>query len=221
MGSNLTEVSLQRAVRCISLLDATCKNYDAVTNIPVNTSAHSSKSDAGDISMVVSLVLRQNLLKKMAPRHHQSFPNIKLDPLFNLNRIKTKTWIKEKKHHALSDSCTHSLLTVTVVVVLLWGRGWAPTLVSGEPLQNSSEPKLDWCCCRINSKRQLPWHCMPFRHACLPAVTSCLCCLAGAVVEVVLLAGSGGGGSLSLAVLWERLKCEGEQGVGQGVWLIA
>ena len=103
MGSNLTEVSLQRAVRCISLLDATCKNYDAVTNIPVTTSAHSSKSDAGDISMVVSLVLQQNLLKKMAPRHHQSFPNIKLDPLFNLNRIKMKTWIKEKK----TQFCKH------------------------------------------------------------------------------------------------------------------
>ena len=93
MGSNLTEESLQRAVRCVSPLHAIEKNFDAATLVPVVTSAHSTKSDAEDIRLVVTLVLQQNLLKKMAPRHHQSFPNMKLNPLC---RKKTKTWIREK-----------------------------------------------------------------------------------------------------------------------------
>ncbi len=97
MGSNLTEESLHRAVRCVSPLNAICKNFDAATLVPVITSAHSTKSEAGDIGIVVSLVLRHNLLKQMAPRHHQSFPNMKLNPLYNWDRKKTKTWIKEKK----------------------------------------------------------------------------------------------------------------------------
>lgn len=97
MGSNLTEKSLQRAVRCVSPLDAICKKFDAATHVPTITSAHSTKSDAQDIGIVASLVLRQKLLIKMGSRKHQSFPNIKLDPLDKWDQKKTETWIEGKK----------------------------------------------------------------------------------------------------------------------------
>lgn len=60
MGSNMTEESLQRAVRCVSPLEAIYKNFDTATHVPVTTSAHSTKSDTGDIDLVVSLVLRSS-----------------------------------------------------------------------------------------------------------------------------------------------------------------
>jgi len=63
MGSNLTENSLQRAVRCVAPLNTICKNFDAAINVPITTSAHSTKSDISDIGKVVSTVLQQKLLK--------------------------------------------------------------------------------------------------------------------------------------------------------------
>lgn len=98
MGSNLTETSLQRAVRCISPLHTICKNFDAATNIPVVTSDHKTKSEAMDIGKVVSVVLQHDLLKKQKdPRKHQFFPKISLNPLQQLERKNVKTWIEKKK----------------------------------------------------------------------------------------------------------------------------
>ena len=74
MWSNLTETSLQRAVRCISPLHAICKSFDAATNVPALTSAHSSKSDSVDIRKVVSVVLQHDLLNKQeTQRKHYSY----------------------------------------------------------------------------------------------------------------------------------------------------
>lgn len=98
MGSNLTEASLQRAVRCVSTLHAICKHFDAATQVPAVTSAHSTKSDLLDIGKVVSVVLQHNLLNKQdSPRKHHFFPEINLNPLDKLDREKLKAWIKKKK----------------------------------------------------------------------------------------------------------------------------
>ena len=98
MGSNLTETSLQRAVRCISQLHAICKSFDAATNVPAVTSAHSSKSDSVDIRKVVSVVLQHDLLNKQeTPRKHYFFPAMSHNPLEKLDRQKVKTWIQNKK----------------------------------------------------------------------------------------------------------------------------
>lgn len=97
MGPNLTEQSLQRAVRCVSPLHAICKNFDAATNVPATTSAHSTKSDTTDIGKVVSVVLQWSLLTKQAtPREHFCFPSISLNPLCKLDRKQVKSWINKK-----------------------------------------------------------------------------------------------------------------------------
>ena len=62
MGSNLTEKALQRAVRCVSPLYAICKQFDGETGVPVVTSAHKTKAEEGDVSLVVAQVLRHDLL---------------------------------------------------------------------------------------------------------------------------------------------------------------
>ena len=98
MGSNLTEASLQRAVRCVSTLHAICKHFDAAAQVPAVTSAHSTKSDMLDIGKVVSVVLQNNLLKKQdTPRKHHFFPGININPLDKLDREKLKAWIEKKK----------------------------------------------------------------------------------------------------------------------------
>ena len=96
MGPNLTEQALQRAVRCVSPLLEICKGFDTSSQVPIITSAHSTRSDAADIGKVVSIVLRQKLLTKLVMRKHHSFPKMKHNPLDRWNRETTKTWIREK-----------------------------------------------------------------------------------------------------------------------------
>ena len=98
MGPNLTEHSLQRAVRCVSPLHAICKHFDDITNVAKVTSAHNAKDDSADIQRVVSVVLEQKLLKKqVATRKHQSFPHMHGNPLVNCNWRTTCSWIMKKK----------------------------------------------------------------------------------------------------------------------------
>jgi len=96
MGPNLTEKSLQRAVRCVSPLSAICKQFDVISHVPATTSAHSTKSDMQDTAKVVSLVLRHNLIKPGGVRCHRAFPKIKHNPLENWNKENMKLWAEVK-----------------------------------------------------------------------------------------------------------------------------
>ena len=98
MGSNLTERSLQRAVRCASPLYTICKQqFDRETGVPVVTSAHKTKSEEGDVSQVVAQVLHQDLLTQTSGRKHNAFPTMQLNPLDKWDRKATETWIERKK----------------------------------------------------------------------------------------------------------------------------
>ena len=97
MGSNLTEEALQRAVRCVSPLQAICKKFDTESNVPVVTSAHSTKSDITDIKKVLDVVLEGKLLTKVPARAHRAFPQLHLNPLHKWDREKTISWIEAKK----------------------------------------------------------------------------------------------------------------------------
>ena len=100
MGPNLTEGS---AARCVSPLNAICKKFDAESNnVPVITSAHSTKSDITDIKKVVAVVLERKLLSPVTAiahpaRKHSAFPNFHLNPLNNWDRKKMISWIEGKK----------------------------------------------------------------------------------------------------------------------------
>lgn len=96
MGSNLTENSIQRAVRCVSPLYTICKQFDQQTGVPTITSAHKSKSEDGDIAIVIAQVLRRDLLARTSGRKHHSFPTIGLNPLDKWDKRATKGWIMAK-----------------------------------------------------------------------------------------------------------------------------
>ena len=97
-GPNLTEQSLQRAVRSSAALDELSKHFEAASNVPAVTTAHSTRSDAGDVEKVASIALCHNILVKQARnRTHFSFQKISSDPLVKLDRTKTLSWIAEKK----------------------------------------------------------------------------------------------------------------------------
>ena len=97
MGPNLTERALQRAARSISSLHSICKQYDKESGVPVVTIAHFARSDVVDVGRVTTSVLTNNLLQMIPGRQHTAFKNIRLNPLWNLDKKKTIEWIDRKK----------------------------------------------------------------------------------------------------------------------------
>lgn len=96
MGSNLTEEALQRAVRsiaatCMSTFDRLCQKFDVQSDVPVITTAHSTRSNEVDIKKVVKVILQQKILKPSDDgRKHKAFPSIHFNPLYLWNEEKTK-----------------------------------------------------------------------------------------------------------------------------------
>lgn len=97
MGPNLTEKSLQRAARSVSTLHALCKQFDSESNVPVTTSAHTTRSDTSDMQKVVSAVLNNNLLNIIPGRRHNMYKTMRLNPLWNWDKEDTIDWIEKKK----------------------------------------------------------------------------------------------------------------------------
>lgn len=97
MGPNLTEKSLQRAARSVSTLHAICQKFDGQSNVPVTTTAHSTKTDKNDVQKVVSSVTKNNLLKTLPVRRHNMYKTIRLNPLFNWKKEDTIKWIEKKR----------------------------------------------------------------------------------------------------------------------------
>ena len=101
MGSNLTEASLQRAVRCVSILHSISVKFDEETGVPFRTTAHSTRPDTQDVKIVTAVVRREKLLQPIQGRKHASFPHLSLNPLKKWNVGKSKTWIEAKQRHYL------------------------------------------------------------------------------------------------------------------------
>ena len=105
MGPNLTEKSLQRAARSVSTLHLICKQFDGQSDIPVTTSAHSTKADKNDVQKVVTSVLNNKLLQKERGRKHNMYRTMKLNPLWNWSKEDTIEWIQKKRRDFIKFQC--------------------------------------------------------------------------------------------------------------------
>ena len=85
MGSNLTEASLQRAVRSVSTLNAICKKFDVNSSVPCVSSAHSTRPDIQDVRKVVAILTQCKLLTPIAGRKQFLLSVSYLHPLLEGN----------------------------------------------------------------------------------------------------------------------------------------
>lgn len=96
MGSNLTESALQRSARSITTLKRICERFDDQSGVPRRTTAHSTRSDSDDVTKVVDIVLKNQLLEEMGNREHRAFKEFHLNPLHKWDVKKTEGWIGSK-----------------------------------------------------------------------------------------------------------------------------
>lgn len=77
-------------------MDAVCEQFDSQSKVPVKTSAHATRDDTTDITKVVKTIQDNDLLNIIQGRSHRTFAKIRLNPLWNWDRIGTLEWIRKK-----------------------------------------------------------------------------------------------------------------------------
>ena len=94
MGANLTDTAMHRAARAVTTLHHIRTNFDKVSGVPVNTSAHSTRSDDTDVLRVACVVQRE----KVTPGRHNSGHKIPANPLTKVNKESLLSWIETISH---------------------------------------------------------------------------------------------------------------------------
>ena len=81
----------------MSTLQAICKQFDRESKVPVGTHAHSVESDSEDVANVTSTILKLDILKIYPGRAHLAFRKMRLNPLWNCDKLETREWIERNK----------------------------------------------------------------------------------------------------------------------------
>ena len=93
MGANFTEEASTIAARAVTSLATISVAFDKNSGIHPEASAHSTRSDMDEVTRVVSIIKRNNVLCIKPGRYHSNFPKISLN---SISWPKLNKWIKEK-----------------------------------------------------------------------------------------------------------------------------
>eukprot|EP00731_Ephydatia_muelleri_P013473 Em0007g783a len=106
MGANFTEFASTRAARAVSSLERLALGFERQTGIHPEATAHSRRTDAKDVQIVVEVVLKARILEVIDDRCHSKFPNFSSNPLHRFDRDRVIIWIKKKakQHNKISDT---------------------------------------------------------------------------------------------------------------------
>ena len=100
MGTNFTEFASTCAARAVSSLERLALGFERQTGIHPEATAHSRRSDAKDVQIVVEVVPKARI------QCHSKFPNFSSNPLHRFDRDRMIIWIKKKakQHSKISDT---------------------------------------------------------------------------------------------------------------------
>ena len=96
MGGSLTEQAVRRAGQSVTMIHHIACNFDRQSGVPYRTSAHTTRSEKGDIQKVTLVLQKSNVLCTNNGRAHTRFPNMPMTPLPSLNKDKLVEWIQRK-----------------------------------------------------------------------------------------------------------------------------
>ena len=96
MEANFTESASIRAARAESSLERLALGFERQTGIHPEAIAHSRKSDAKDVQIVVQVVLKASILEVIDKRCHSKFPNFSPNPLDRIDGDKMMKWTEKK-----------------------------------------------------------------------------------------------------------------------------
>ena len=89
--------AVTRAARSVTTLCQITDKFDQETNVPVVTTAHSTRSDENDVKKVACVLLKNKTLIIKPGRKLNNFKNFNNNPLNGLRWEETKKWILKKK----------------------------------------------------------------------------------------------------------------------------
>lgn len=97
MGAQKTEQAIKRATSAAGGLQYITENFDNVTGIHPESTAHTYKNAEADIIDMIGIINKQTIFQQTPGRAHPSFPDLPKSVLDTLNIVRMEQWMKRWK----------------------------------------------------------------------------------------------------------------------------
>ena len=87
------------------MIEDIINNFDKCTNVPYQSSTHSTRSDEKDVMKIVGVVKRNKLLHFIPGRAHAAYPSMTSNPLSHLKKQHMLHWIVNKQCARINWEC--------------------------------------------------------------------------------------------------------------------
>ena len=101
MGANKTDKAIERASRAAAGVRKIVENFDTQVSLSPASSTHSHKSSARDEAKILTDLRQVKPFSNQPGRSHDSFPNIRPDPLETMDAEELDRWLTRHKKNLL------------------------------------------------------------------------------------------------------------------------
>ena len=97
MGAQKTEKAMIRATSAASGLQQIIEQFDKVSNISPESTAHTYRNAESDIRDMIGIILDLQVFDKKPGRAHPSFSSLRHSAFDNIDMVKLEKWMKSTK----------------------------------------------------------------------------------------------------------------------------
>ena len=95
LGANKTPGAIVRIGKVVGVISNTLSNFDKVTGVSCVSGEHTTRSDAGDLKLVVEELLKSKIFDCIPNRKHNSFKSLRSNVFRSINTKKFNQWMTE------------------------------------------------------------------------------------------------------------------------------
>lgn len=93
LGANKSQKAIQRIGKAIGTVSVSLQNFDAISNVPAESGAHTTRSSEKDLLKIIKELAKTKVFSTIPERKHKSFGNMKTNLIRCLSESDLKKWM--------------------------------------------------------------------------------------------------------------------------------
>ena len=107
LGANKSQKAIQRTGKVIGTVSLSLENFDAISNVPAVSGAHTTQSGEKDLLKIFKELVKMKVFSTIPERKHKSFGNMITNLIRSLSESDLKKWMID--HYATVLDQNHNI----------------------------------------------------------------------------------------------------------------
>ena len=107
LGANKSQKAIQRIGKAFGTVSLSLENFDAISNVPAESGAHTTRSSEKDLLKIIKELAKPKVFSTIPGRKHKSFCSMKTNLIRSLSELDLKKWMID--HYATVLNQNHNI----------------------------------------------------------------------------------------------------------------